>query len=150
MQNLTLVIVLEVGLVSLCFGQSTPTHLNYIFRLGTDTVAFESYTRDLKRIRVHLEWKKNTMMSGEFTVMSGSVPLQDFNLAMYEQLIMQARAIGKDSVPFNLFTNGPLKSFIKKVENNRYKSTYFFVSTPVFLTRMTLAMSYSMMRGQQR
>ena len=77
---------------------------------------------------------RDTMgMSGEFSVPLGSVPLQDFSVAMYEQLIDQARAAGKDSIAFYLFTNGPLTSYIKKIGNYRYKSTYFFLSSPVFL-----------------
>jgi Protein of unknown function (DUF2911) len=76
--------------------------------------------------------KVDSFFSGKFSVIRGSVPVLDNNdVAMFEQMLIYATLTGKDSIPLNRFTNGPGKSYIKKINKELYESKVFFF--PVYI-----------------
>lgn len=76
--------------------------------------------------------KVDSFFSGKFNIIRGSVPVLDNNdVAMFEQMLLYASMSGKDSLALNRFTNGPGKSYIKKINKELYESKVFFF--PVFL-----------------
>lgn len=70
--------------------------------------------------------KRDSIFSGTFKINPGAVPAMEYDVVMYQQMLNQARAAGKDSVAIQRFTNNGMTSYIKKLSNDRYESKSFF------------------------
>jgi Protein of unknown function (DUF2911) len=71
--------------------------------------------------------KVDSFFTSKFSVISGSVPFFDNNDVLgFEQMIRYASLSDKDSIALNRFTNGPMNSYVKKINKDTYESKVFF------------------------
>ncbi len=107
---------LESGNYYPSFGQAPVPGMDRLCIIN-DTLATQEFKRN---------GKTDTLFSGTFKVKPGAVPSLDYDVAMFEQMLLQAAATGKDSVAYQRYTNGPMNSYIKKIKENEYESKVFF------------------------
>ena len=172
-----------VLLLSTQFFVTAQNTSSFIFKLGSDTIAFEQYTRTTNSVEgriltltprgtvtrfkfeiangktitnftsfnysvltperissertvnirdtlIDQQFKRagkiDSLFSGSYAALPGAIPHLDYDAFIYEQMLMQLSASGKDSLPLSRLTNTAMGSYIKKNTANVFESKYFF------------------------